>query len=79
MLLQSSLSHDNVQSIVNHTLCTKHALSVVIVPEQRSEHGHVFLKYESCSVSCHRLMPTVRASICVPRVKKHDPSVVIVS
>ena len=69
MLRQLSSSLDNVQSIANHPYCTKHALSVAIVLEQRSEHSNVCLKYESCSVSCHRLMPTVRAWKCIPQVR----------
>ena len=39
----------------------KHAPSVVIVSWQRSEHGYSSLRYETCSVSCHRDMTTVRA------------------
>ena len=39
----------------------KNAPSVVIVSWQRSEHGHSTLRYESYSVSCHRLMQLVRA------------------
>ena len=38
----------------------EHAPSVVIVSRQRSEHGNIYLWYESCSISCHRLMTTVR-------------------
>ena len=46
----------------------KHALSVVIVSWQRSEHGYSSLRYETCSVSCHRLMTTVRAWLFIPKV-----------
>ena len=46
----------------------KHALSVVIVSWQRSEHGYSSLRYETCSVSCHRLLTTVRAWLYIPKV-----------
>ena len=46
----------------------KHASSVVIVSWQRSEHGYSSLRYETCSVSCHRLMTTVRAWLFIPKV-----------
>ena len=61
LLRQMSSSHDNGQSMVIYHSCMKHALSVVIVSRQRSEHGYISLKYESCSVICLRLMTTVRA------------------
>ena len=61
MLGQLSSPHDNGQSMVIHPLGMKHASSVVIVSWQRSEHGYSSLRYETCSVSCHRLMTTVRA------------------
>ena len=32
------------------------ALSVAIISWQRPEHGYSSLRYETCSVSCHRLM-----------------------
>ena len=54
-----SWEDDNWQSRF-HTL-GKNAPTVVIVSWQRSEHGHSSLRYESCSVSCHRLMKLVRA------------------
>ena len=34
----------------------KHAPPVVIVLLQRSEHGNISFIFETCSVSCHRLM-----------------------
>ena len=37
-----------------------HAPSFAIVSRQQSEHGKIFLRYESCSVICHRLVTTVR-------------------
>ena len=61
MLGQLSSPHDNGQSMVIHPLVMKHASSVVIVSWQRSEHDYSSLRYETCSVSCHRLMTTVRA------------------
>ena len=61
MLRQLLSSHDNGQSMVIHLLCMKHAPSVVIVSRQGSEHGYSSLRYETCSVSCHRLMTMVRA------------------
>ena len=67
-LWQLSSSHDNGQSMVIHTEGMKHALTVVIVTWQRSEHGFSFLRYETCSVSCHRLMTTVRAWLFISKV-----------
>ena len=61
MLRQLSSSHDNGQSMAIHPKGMKPALSVVYVSSQRSEHGYLSLRYESCSVSCHHLMTTVRA------------------
>ena len=46
----------------------KHAPSVVIVSWQRSEHGDISLRYVTCSVSCHRLMTSVRAWWYIPQV-----------
>ena len=46
----------------------KHARSVVIASWQRSEHGYSSLRYETCLVSCHRLMTTVRAWLFIPKV-----------
>ena len=45
-----------------------HAPSVVIVSWQRSEHGYISLRYETCSVSCHRLMTTVRAWLFISKI-----------
>ena len=45
-----------------------HAPSVVIVPCQWSEQGYSSLRYETCSVSCHRLMTTVRTWLFIPYV-----------
>ena len=61
MLRQLSSSHDNGQSMVINLLGMKHAPTVVIVTWQWSEHGYSSLRYETCSVSCHRLKTTVRA------------------
>ena len=44
----------------------KHAPTVVIVTWQRSEHGYSSLMYETCLVSCHRLM--VRAWLFISKV-----------
>ena len=68
MLRQLSSWHDNTQSMVLHPLGMKHAPSVVIVTWQRSEHGFSSLRYETCSVSCHRDMTTVRAWLFIPKV-----------
>ena len=68
MLRQLLSSHDNGQSMVLYPLGMKHAPTVVIVKRQRSEHGYSFLRYETCSVSCHRLMTTVRAWLYIPKV-----------
>ena len=66
MLGQLSSPHDNGQSMVIHPLGMKHAPSVVIASWQLSEHGYSSLRYETCSVSCHRLMTTVRAWLFIP-------------
>ena len=83
MLRQLSSSHDNGQSMAIHPKGMKHALSVVYVSSQRAEHGYLSLTFESCSVSCHRLMTTVRALcmkyIIYPSGINHASSVVIVS
>ena len=68
MLCQLSSWHDNRQSMVFHPKGMKHALSVVIVSWQRSEHGNVSLRYETCSVSCHLDMTTVRAWLFISKV-----------
>ena len=68
MLRQLSSWHDNGQSIVIHLLGMKHAPSVVIASWQRSEHGYLSLRYETCLVSCHRLMTTVRLWLFIPKV-----------
>ena len=68
MLRQLSSSHHNGQSMVIYPLGMKHAQSVVIVTWQRSEHAYSSLRYETCSVSCHRLMTTVRAWLFIPKV-----------
>ena len=68
MLRQLSSFHENGQSMVIHPLGIKHAPSVVIVIWQRSEHGYSSLKYETCFVSCHRLMTMVRAWLFIPKV-----------
>ena len=47
----------------------KHAPLVVIVTWQRSEHGNLSLRYETCSDSCHRDMTTVRAWLFISKVK----------
>ena len=60
MLCQLLSSHGNGQSMAIYPSCIKHAPSVVIVSWQRSEHGYSSLRYETCSVSCHRLLTTVR-------------------
>ena len=73
MFRQLSSSHDNGQRMVKYPSSMTHSLSVVIVIRQRVEHGNVFLRYETCSVSCHRLMTMVRAWYLLP------PSVFIVS
>ena len=68
MLRQLSSCHDNSQSMVIHLLGMKHAPTVVIVTWQRSEHGYSSLRYETCSVSCQRLMTTVRAWLFISKV-----------
>ena len=61
MLRQLLSSHDNGKNLVIHHLGLQHSLSVFIVSRQRSEHGNISIMYESCSISCHHLMTTVRA------------------
>ena len=67
MLCQVSSSYDNGQSMEIYHSCMKHAPSVAIVLWQRSEHGNRSLRYQSCSVSCHRLMTTDRAWLYIPK------------
>ena len=68
MLRQLLSSHDNGQSMVLYPLGMKHAPTVVIVTWQRSEHGYLSLRYETCSVSCHRLMTMVRAWLFISNI-----------
>ena len=68
MLRTLPSSHDNGQSMFIHPKGMKRAPSVVIVSEQRSEHGYSTLGYETCFVSCHRLMTTYRARLIIPKV-----------
>ena len=68
VLRQLSSSHDNGESMVIHLKGMKHALSVVIVTWQRSEHFYLSLRYETWSDSCHHLMTTVRAWLFIPKV-----------
>ena len=68
MLGQLSSPHDNGQSMVIHPLGMKHAPSVVIASWQRSGHSYSSLRYVTCSVSCHRLMTTVRAWLFISKV-----------
>ena len=68
MLRQLSSWHDNGQSMVIHLKGMKHVPTVVIVTWQRSEHGYSSLRYKTCSVSCHRLMTTVRAWLFISKV-----------
>ena len=49
-------------------LVMNHAPSDVIASWQRSEHGYSSLMYETCSVSCHRDMTTVRAWLFISKV-----------
>ena len=65
---QLSTSHDNGQSMVIHPKGMKHTRSVVIASWQRSEHGYSSFRYETCSVSCYRLMTTVRAWLFISKV-----------
>ena len=65
---QLSSPHENGQSMVIHPLGMKHAPSVVIASWKRSEHSYSSLRYVTCSVSCHRLMTTVRAWLFIPKV-----------
>ena len=68
MLRQLSSWHDNGQSMVIHLYGLKHASSVAIFSWQRSEHGYSSQRYETCSVSCHRLMTTVRAWLFISKI-----------
>ena len=70
MLIQWSSSLDDGQSMVIYHSCMKHAPSVAIVQWQRTEHGYISRRYESCSTSCHRLMTTVRAWLFFHKVWK---------
>ena len=66
MLCQLSSSNDNSQSRVIPPSSMKHARSAVIVSCQRSEHGGVFVRYDTCSVSCHCFMLMVVARLFIP-------------
>ena len=79
LLRRMSSSHDNGQSMVIYHSCMKHAPSVVIVSKQRSEHGYISLRYESCYVICLRLVTTVRAWWYITLSMKDATSVVTVS
>ena len=68
MHCQLSLSHDNGQSMVMYYSGMKHAPTLDIVSWQRSGHGYISLKYETCSVCCHHLMTTDRAWLFIPKV-----------
>ena len=68
MIRQLSSWHVNGQSMVIYLLGIKHTPSVVIVTCQRSEHGYSSLSYETCSVSCHRDMITVRTWLFISKV-----------
>ena len=68
MLRQLLSSHDNGQSMVLYPEGMKHAPTVVIVTWQRSEHGYLSHRYETRSVSCHRLMTTVRAWLFISKI-----------
>ena len=68
MLRQLSSSHDNGQSMVIYHPCMKHAPSVTFVSWQRMEHDHISLRSESWSVSCHRVMPTIKAWLFINKV-----------
>ena len=68
LLWQLSSSHDNGQSMVIHPEGMKHAPTVVIMTWQRWEHGFSFLRYETCSVSCHRLLTTVKSWLFISKV-----------
>ena len=68
MLRDLSSSHASGQNMVIHPYGVKHASSVVIVLWQRSEHGFIFPRYKTCSVSCYCLMTTVRKCYYIPRV-----------
>ena len=79
MLCYLSSSHDNFQNMVISPSCMKHVPSVVIVSKQRSDHGNISLRYESCSVICLRLVTTVRAWWYITLSMKDATSVVTLS
>ena len=59
-----SISCHHLMTISEHGYTAsdmKHALSVVIIPWQRTEHVFWSWGYETCPVICHHLMTTVRA------------------
>ena len=58
--------HETVQ-LTEHVSYMNDIL-LVVVSWQRSEHGYISLRYETCSVSCHRLMPMDRAWLSIPQV-----------
>ena len=68
MLCQLAWSDNNGQGMAMYFLVMKNAPSVVIVSLQRSENGNVFLSYEACSISLHRLVTTDRAWLFIPKI-----------
>ena len=61
-------AHDNGQSMFIYPSGLKYAQSVVIVWWQRTEHGDLSLRHETCSVGCHRLMTTAKAWLYILQV-----------
>ena len=61
MLRQLLSSSDNGQTMVIYLWGMNHPPSVVIIYWHLSEHGNISLRYEPCSVTCYRLVTTVRA------------------
>ena len=68
MLCQLAWSDNNGQGMAMYFSVMKHAPSVVIVSLQRSENGNVFLRYEACSISFHRLMIKDRAWLFIQNI-----------
>ena len=68
MLCQLAWSDNNGQGMAMYFSVMKHVPSVVIVSLQRSENGNVFLRYEACSISFHRLMIKDRARLFIQNI-----------
>ena len=68
MLRQLSSSPENGHNMFIYSSGMKHATPVGIVSRRRSEHGYIFLMYETLPDICHGLMTMVRARLFISEV-----------